>query len=167
MSEVRKTAATGGQKGEKPEQFHTIPYEALAELARVYKFGASKYADYNYRLGYEWSLSFNAMMRHAWAFWGGEDTDEESGLNHMAHVAWHALNLVLFAELGADVYGELDDRPSGPAADFGIDEPDPKDWSEVGNLYIELGESAVSPADYFGHHQYPIPKIPEPQRWED
>ena len=34
------------------------------------------------------------MQRHAWAWQAGEDLDEESGLNHLAHVAWHAFNLI-------------------------------------------------------------------------
>lgn len=115
--EVRITSETGGQKGSKPEKYYTIPPEALAELARVYSFGMEKYAPYNYRLGYDWSLSFDAMMRHAWEFWRGNDNDEESGLNHMAHAAWHALNLVLFsAGVG---YDQHDDRPGGPKADYG------------------------------------------------
>ena len=38
----------------------------------------------------------NALMRHALAFWSGEDRDPESGHLHVAHVAWHALALVSF-----------------------------------------------------------------------
>lgn len=112
--EVRVTSDTGGQKGRKPEQFYTMPPEAIFELARVYRFGAGKYADYNFRLGYDWSLSFDALMRHAFEFWSGKDLDEESGLNHMAHVAWHALNLVLFSQY----HRAKDDRPTGPAAEY-------------------------------------------------
>ena len=125
MSEERITSDTGGQKGKKAEQFHTMPYEALAELARVYSFGMGKYAQYNFRNGYEWSLSFDALMRHAFAFWSGETDDEESGLNHMAHAAWHCINLVLFSIKKSQegevmtVYEQQDDRPTGPAADFG------------------------------------------------
>lgn len=136
-SETRVTASTGGQKGSKDEQYHTIPVDALAELAKLYKFGAIKYADYNFHQGYPWSLSFNALMRHAFAWWGGKDIDDcpadaegcafdveltgdpekcitHSGLDHMASVAWHALTLLMFKLR----HPELDDRVTGPAAEF-------------------------------------------------
>ncbi len=105
MAEVRLTdAATGGQKGTKPERFELIPVQALQELARVYAFGAGKYSDWNYLKGYNWSLSVGALQRHL-ALWAiGEDLDEESGLSHLAHVAWHAFTLQTYQlhRLGTD-----------------------------------------------------------------
>ncbi len=98
---------TGGEKGMKDVQLHALPWEALQELGRIYSFGAQKYADYNFRKGYQWSLSFDAMLRHAFAFWNREDLDEESQLHHMAHATWHALTLTLFALTGKGT----DDRP--------------------------------------------------------
>lgn len=95
--EVRVTdPLTGGQKGAKPERFDLIPVEPLEELARVYGYGATKYAPDNWRKGYKWSLNFAAMLRHAFAFWKGENVDPESGCEHLAHVAWHALTLMWF-----------------------------------------------------------------------
>jgi hypothetical protein len=95
--EVRVTdPETGAQKCSKPERFDLIPVESLEELARVYAYGSSKYADHNWCRGYRWGLSFAAMMRHAWAFWRGEDLDQESGLPHMAHAAWHCFTLIWF-----------------------------------------------------------------------
>lgn len=107
--EVRFTAETGGEKGRKPEQFNSIPPEALFELARVYGYGAYKYEAHNFRKGYDWSWSFDALNRHLWKFWDGEDFDPESGLLHMAHVAWHALTLLQF-QLD---HPDLDDRYNG------------------------------------------------------
>ncbi|MEI6084000.1 MAG: dATP/dGTP diphosphohydrolase domain-containing protein [Verrucomicrobiota bacterium] len=99
--EVRITdAATGGQKGVKPERFDLIPTTPLEELARVYGYGATKYAEDNWRKGYAWNLNFGAMLRHAWAFWRGEDRDAESGCHHLAHVAWHCLTLMWFQTNG-------------------------------------------------------------------
>jgi hypothetical protein len=100
-------AKTGGQKGVKPERFDLIPVEPLEEIARVYGYGTIKYAEDNWRKGYSWRLNFGAMMRHAWAFWRGEDKDPESGLHHLAHVAWHCLTLMWFQKYKS----ELDDRP--------------------------------------------------------
>ena len=99
---------TGGQKGRKPQRMELLPFDVLMEhVAPLYAFGASKYADHNYRKGYDWSLSFGAMMRHATQFWHGEEADEETGCAHLASVVFHALALLLFAK----EHPELDDRP--------------------------------------------------------
>lgn len=115
------TSSTGGQKQAKREQFHTIPAEALFELSRLYEYGSSRYAPYNFRRGYDFSLSFDALQRHAWLWWNGEDVDPESGLSHMASVAWHALTLLMMVQ-SEDMVGEFDDRPNGPKADWGFGE---------------------------------------------
>lgn len=103
--EIRVTDPdTGGQKGRKPERMDLLPPAPLAELSRVYGFGAEKYDDFNYLLGYRWRLSLGALLRHinAWAL--GEDLDTESGLHHLAHAAWHCNTLQMFQlhELGVD-----------------------------------------------------------------
>ena len=90
--------ATGGVKGQKLERFDLIPAGPLWELAKLYGVGAKKYAIRNWERGYPWSLAFSAMMRHAWAWWRGEDDDPETGLSHMTHVAWHAFALVEFRQ---------------------------------------------------------------------
>ena len=109
MSETRIVdPETGGEKGQKDVQLHALPWESMQELGRVFAYGSTKYEDYNFRKGYKWSLSFDAMLRHAFAFWSGEDRDGESGLHHMAHAAWHALILPLYALKGLGT----DDRPN-------------------------------------------------------
>lgn len=100
MTEVRTVSATGGEKGRKQAELGSVDPLALLTLAEVSGFGARKYAAFNYLKGYDWSLSFNALQRHALAFWNGEDIDEESGLPHMGHAAWHALALVSFLSRG-------------------------------------------------------------------
>lgn len=100
---------TGGEKGVKPERHDLIPTGALAALARHYGIGAEKYEDHNWRRGYEWSKSFNALRRHVDDFWGGEDIDSETGSPHMAAVAFHAFALLTFME----EHPELDDRWKG------------------------------------------------------
>lgn len=94
--EVRVTSSTGGQKGRKPARYGLIPTGPLDELARLYGRGAAKYDDHNYRKGFDWSLSFDAMMRHAWAFWGGEDVDPETGSPHLANAVFHCFALMTF-----------------------------------------------------------------------
>ena len=109
LTEVRIVdKGTGGEKGQKDVRLHGIPWEALSELGRVYAFGEQKYDDYNFRKGYQWSLSYDALQRHLGAYWNGEDRDAESSLHHLAHAAWHCFTLLLFAltERGTD------DRPN-------------------------------------------------------
>lgn len=98
MTEVRTTSATGAEKGVKPERYDLMPKQALDALARVYAFGATKYADHNWRKGYEWSKSYAAAMRHLTAFWDGETIDAESGLPHPAHAMFHLAALLTWLE---------------------------------------------------------------------
>lgn len=99
--------AVKGDKAVRPERYDLIPWDAMDEVAKVYAFGATKYQPHNWRLGLPWSSSYAALIRHASQFWRGEDTDEESGLSPLAHVAFHALTLIAFALEGAG----HDDRP--------------------------------------------------------
>lgn len=105
-NEIRTTSPTGGQKGVKPERHSLIPVEALNSIARLYGFGAKKYDAHNWRKGYDWSKSYDAMNRHMAAFWSGEDNDPETGEPHMASVAFHAMTLIVFMQ----EQPEFDDR---------------------------------------------------------
>lgn len=95
---VLQTSETGGQKGVKLARFGMIPTYPLRLLAERFGKGAQKYPSVNgldnWRRGYPWSLSYDAMMRHLTAFWGGEDIDPDSGQPHLAAVAWHAFVLL-------------------------------------------------------------------------
>ena len=108
-AEVRSVSRTGGEKGTKDERFDLIPISALTQLARHYGVGARKYADNQWRKGYEWSKSYAALMRHMTAHWDGETHDPESGLPHLAHAGCHvAFMLTWLAEQGEG--GQFDDR---------------------------------------------------------
>lgn len=111
--EVRvKNRLTGGEKCSKPSQLFLAPAEALLVLGEVYGRALEKYAAHNFRKGYNWSLSYNALLRHVFASINGEDIDDESGLPHMAHAAWHCLTLLQYyldQQAGRQVL-ELDDR---------------------------------------------------------
>lgn len=97
VREVRITdPKTGGQKGQKEERFDLIPWDAMRQVAEVYGKGASKYADRNWEKGYSWGLSIGAMARHFALWCMGETFDKETGCDHMAHCAWHALTLITF-----------------------------------------------------------------------
>lgn len=98
---------TGGRKNQKPEQYSLIPVGALAEVARVYAMGAAKYSRENWRLGYDWHLSYDALQRHLNEFWAGNDRDSDSGLIHVAHAVFHCFTLITYLQEGLGT----DDRP--------------------------------------------------------
>lgn len=112
--EVRTTSSTGGEKGVKAERMDLIPPEALLGLSRIYGKGAEKYADHNYRKGYEWSKSLGALLRHVLSFQAGEDLDPETGEPHILHAAWHCFALYMFMQ----DHPQFDDRFSTRRAEF-------------------------------------------------
>lgn len=133
-TEVRTVSSTGGEKGTKLARHDLIPIGPLTELAEHYGRGARKYADNQWRNGYEWSKSYAALQRHLTAFWSGEDYDicpedgagckhtdaagepyvavepntcfNHTGSHHMAAAAWHAFALLEFK----DTFPDHDDR---------------------------------------------------------
>lgn len=73
-------------------RYDLLPAEPLHEVAEVFTHGAAKYDDYNY-LGLEKARLFGALLRHAFAWWRGEEVDEETGKSHLAHAVCCALML--------------------------------------------------------------------------
>lgn len=84
-----------GQKNdsEKP-RMDLVPAGAVLETAKVFTFGAKKYAPHNWRKGFEYGRLIAALERHIAAFKEGEDTDPESGLPHMAHASCCVMMLI-------------------------------------------------------------------------
>jgi len=97
---IQADFVTGGRKGVKDERFDLLPVWALEEVARVYAYGAIKYAPDNWLLGYSWRWSLGALLRHIYRFMAGEDIDPESGLHHLAHAVFHCLALMTFWKYG-------------------------------------------------------------------
>lgn len=117
MSEKRTKSSTGGEKGVKSERMDLVPAYPVLVTSRLYGAGALKYADHNWRRGYEWSKSISALERHAAAFKDGQDLDEHepdcppdcvqhTEQPHMAAVVFHAFALIQFAK----DHPEFDDR---------------------------------------------------------
>jgi hypothetical protein len=133
--EVRTTSSTGGEKGVKLQRFDLIPVFPYQKLAEHFGKGALKYAEHQWRKGYEWSKSYSAIHRHLTAFWAGYDYDvcsnepdaclheppkgakprddfepdtcyNHTGSHHLDAVMWHSFVLREFAEF----YPEHDDR---------------------------------------------------------
>lgn len=58
---------------------------ALAEVARVFMYGAKKYDRGNWSLVDDKERYESASLRHQMSSHNNEDIDDESGLQHMAH----------------------------------------------------------------------------------
>ena len=89
---------------DKPRLDLLDPY-AVEQLAKVLTFGAQKYAAHNWRKGLSKSRLIAAALRHIFAYLGGQNTDEETGLSHIAH----AMCCCMFI-LGLEHRVDLDDR---------------------------------------------------------
>ena len=87
-------------------QLHLLDRHALEEMARVRMFGARKYSPWDWRLGFRYSRLIDAALRHLFQFNDGEDLDQESGLNHIAHAAVTLMFLLRMIKDRPD----LDDR---------------------------------------------------------
>jgi hypothetical protein len=70
---------TGAAKGSKAERFDLLPWDFLAEVARLYNKGAEKYDERNWEKGYKVSLSFAALQRHLSQWWGGRGHRRRDG----------------------------------------------------------------------------------------
>ena len=69
---------------EKPKMSY-IPQLALLEVAKTFTYGASKYKEFNYSLGMEYTRYIDAALRHLNQALRGEDIDEESKCYHLAN----------------------------------------------------------------------------------
>ena len=68
---------------------------ALWQVAEVGTFGANKYTDNGWQSVENPQERYtNALLRHLFKFYNGEQIDEESGLSHLAHLAWNALAIL-------------------------------------------------------------------------
>jgi hypothetical protein len=76
------------------------------DCARVFSFGAKKYAAWNWAKGMAWSVPLACAVRHLLAILEGESLDQDSGLPHVGHAA---CNLVMLATY-CRTYTEGDDR---------------------------------------------------------
>lgn len=64
----------------------------------------SQTGERNWEKGMSWGRCFGAMMRHMWAWWGGEKVDAETGYSHLHHAAACLMFLIAYEErqIGTD-----------------------------------------------------------------
>lgn len=111
LLDVERASKAGQQKDEpawkqdggKPRMDLLAP-EFLSGTAAVLTFGAAKYEARNWEKGMSWGRVFGALMRHLWAWWGGESRDAETGLSHLHHAACCLMFLAAYEarEIGTD-----------------------------------------------------------------
>lgn len=91
--------------------FHLLSGPALEEIAKVLAYGmeSGRYAERNWEEGLSYEDVFQALQRHAWKWQSGHTHDDESGLNHMGHVACLAMFLIHYSKVGG--YEDMDNRP--------------------------------------------------------
>jgi len=86
MKEIALETEENGTKFDQDKpRMDLLDPKALTEVAKVMTFGAKKYGDHNWRGGLRYSRFIAASLRHIMAYLGGEDTDQETGLSHIAH----------------------------------------------------------------------------------
>jgi len=84
-----------------------IPPAVLVEVGEVFRLGAEKYGDDNWRGGMRWGRIYASAFRHLLRWWGGATCDKESGRPNLAHAI---ANLMMLHESERLGFGE-DDRP--------------------------------------------------------
>jgi len=75
---------TGTKDDQEKTRLDLIPGEALEMIGQAFTHGASKYDDHNWRGGIKYSRLYGATLRHLFAYWGGGETDKDSGLSHLS-----------------------------------------------------------------------------------
>lgn len=77
----------------KPD-YSLIPALAEREVVKVLTMGKEKYGAYNWMKGMDFSRLEGALRRHLSEHKLGNDIDDESGLDHLAHVIVNAMFLL-------------------------------------------------------------------------
>lgn len=103
---MKKQKATGIKHDTGKPPMELLDPDALEGIARVLAFGAKKYAADNWRGGISFRRILGAILRHAFAIVRCRDTDPESGLPAVDHLACEVMFLSYFMKNRPD----LDDR---------------------------------------------------------
>ena len=98
---------TGARYNDDKPDLSLIPLCTLEDEARVWMYGKSKYAAWNWAKGMDWSVPYACALRHLSAWQRGEENDPESGLPHLAHAMCNLRMLSLYSR----TYHDGDDRP--------------------------------------------------------
>lgn len=105
---IKVQPLTEGTKNDagKPAMGLVAP-ELLVAVATILEFGARKYAARNWEKGISYTRVFGGLMRHLWAWWGGEENDPETGYSHLWHAGCGIMFLIAYNDRGMK---DFDDR---------------------------------------------------------
>jgi hypothetical protein len=99
----------GGRKADDGKlPWDLLPWDAVEEVVKVLQYGAAKYEPRNWEKGIDTTRLFAAMIRHATAWFHGQNRDPESNERHLAHAACCILFLLAQEKRGLF---EFDTRP--------------------------------------------------------
>jgi hypothetical protein len=84
-------------------------------VGRVLTFGAKKYSTWNWAKGLSRTRLLASVLRHLFAYLGGEDLDPETGLLHLDHASCE----LMFASHLHHSRPDLDDRWKEPKSTAG------------------------------------------------
>lgn len=77
-----------------------LPKVFLEEVAKAFMVGEKKYGRYNYCKGHDASQLIGALMRHATAWFNGEEHDPVDGQHHLGSVGACVAMILRQQELG-------------------------------------------------------------------
>lgn len=107
MSEATKPPTSGIKHDQNKVRMDLLPWDAITEIAKIFTFGAKKYADRNWEKGFTWSRVYAALIRHLTLWFQGQDNDPETGKSHLSHAGCCLLFLLTFKLRNIGI----DDRP--------------------------------------------------------
>lgn len=94
-------------------RWELLPMEEIEDIVKVFHYGAKKYAPGSWKdipNGFERYRA--ALMRHLMAYMKHERIDPESGLKHLAQVAWNAIALLYYDKHGRGLFPNITSDPN-------------------------------------------------------
>jgi hypothetical protein len=99
MIEITTTQGTKDDQGKL--RWDLMPWDALEEVVKVITFGCKKYDDRNWEKGLDYGRLIGSTMRHLSKWFRGVEIDDDSGINHLAHVACNVIFLLTYCLRGS------------------------------------------------------------------
>ena len=103
----KKKLMEGVKNDDGKPAFGLLAPEMLHGVSVILEYGARKYAARNWEKGISYTRVFGGLMRHLWAWWGGEKYDPETGYSHLWHAGCGIMFLIAYEARGMKEY---DDR---------------------------------------------------------
>lgn len=132
-----------------------LPAEACEQECRVWMMGEKKYGRYNWKK--LWGpktveVAMASLLRHAFAILEGEVNDEESGLDHAAHIRCNAAMILEYRKLQIDQADENNLKPETSQPEEGKELDD--DGAEIVERYEDGGYLVTAKHNYMGNSYY-------------